>query len=101
MNISNRLVELARKLAHRVAGVNKIAFCFVSDLIILVKMKYIMRDFENLKSGGNGVLNTCNKMTILLVMIVMSRWFLNILPNLARAAELVAYVWFARRFMNH
>ena len=46
-----------------------------------------MRDFENLKSGDKPVLNNATIVTILLVVIIMSQWFLN----------LATQAWFGRR----
>ena len=36
----------------------------------------------------------------LVVQIILSLWFLNLLPNQACAAELAAKAWFGKRFKN-
>ena len=64
-------------------------------------MYIIMRDFENIKSQDKLVLNNANNKAIPLVVIILSQWFLNLLPNQAWAAKLAAQAWFGRRFKNH
>ena len=46
-----------------------------------------MRDFENIESQDKPVLNNANNKTLPVVEIILSQWFLKLLPNQAWAAE--------------
>ena len=41
------------------------------------------------------------KLVLLVVYIILSQWFLNLLPNQALAAELAAKASLDRKFKNH
>ena len=46
------------------------------------------------------VLHSLSTLT-LLVRIIISQWFLNLLPNQALAVKLTAKAWVGRRYTNH
>jgi len=54
-----------------------------------------------MKSEGNRVLINATIMNVPLVVIILSRWLLNLLPNQVLAACMEAKDWFDRKFKNH